>query len=222
MAGTTLTSTSVLLFALYTLITIVGGTAAVVLGRGRVNTMGEKAKNDAVATITNNFSGLLQDAQKARDELATEREKRAELKGEVTGLTRQIEKLSDDMEKLRRRLEQVEGEKKDLEAEKEKLEKTIDFKSVEYQKLMVSIQSRIDNAVKGVREDYEARINQLEDEILQKNNEIARLKQQLEEKSHVQPQPNPVSDDSPVPDSNSVPNNIGAGSNPGSNPNSPD
>ena len=105
------------------------------------------------------------------------------------------------MDMIRKRLEQVEGEKKALEEEKEKLEKTIDFKSVEYQKLMVSIQARIDEAVRGVREDYETRIAELNEQIQQRNEEIAQLKKQLEEKSH-EPQQSPIPADSnrPAPD----------------------
>lgn len=195
MPETTLTSTSVLLFGLYTIITIGSAFAMSVIGRGRVTTMGEKAKNDAVATVTSNFSSLLEDARSARQDLNIEREKRAELRGEFNGLLRQIETLKGDMDKIRHRLEQVEGEKKKLEGEKADLEKTLDLKSVEYQKLMTSIQGQIDNAVAAVRAELEAhygsQIKQLEEKIREKDAEISLLKSVLKEKSN-EPQDNPI------------------------------
>ena len=211
---TTLTSTQILWFAVYTLITIIGAGTAVIFGRVRVSNMGEKVRNEAMAVINTNFSILLEDTRTARKEVGDEREKRARLEERVDGLLR-------DMDKLRERLNRVESEKKALEAEKEELEKTIDFKSVEYQKLMVSIQSRIDSAVDAVRieltEHYEPRIAELNKQIQQKNEEITLLKSQLEEKSHdPQSETIPIATGNPESAPDPTSRSTGGGDNPGS------
>jgi len=211
MPETTLTSSQVILFGLYTLIAIVGGFAAYIFGRGNISNMGEKVRNEAMATINNNFSIILDDARIARTELGEEREKRARLEERVDGLLK-------SMDDIRSRLSQVEGEKKALEAEKTQLEQTIDLKSIEYQKLMASIKVQVDNAVEKVRKEYESRINLLETQIHQKAEEIAKLKSQLEEKSHEEnhtPQnPIPTVPANPVPAPNPT-DPSGAGSHTG-------
>lgn len=198
-----------MLFGLYTLILIVGGVIMALVGRINTSNAGEKIRNEAMMVVNTNFSVVMDENRSYREEIGVEREKRARLEERLDGVLR-------DIDKIRTRLEQVEVEKKALEAEKEKLEQTIDLKSVEYQKLMVSIQARIDDAVKAVRQDYETRITELTEAIRQKDEEIDQLKQQLKEKSH-EPQQNPIPADStnPAPDPQ-PPDNAGTGSHIGS------
>jgi len=144
----------------------------------------------------------------------------------IEELEKKVKSLNDEIKLIRQQLAQVEHEKATLEEEKKSLEETLDTRSEEYKALMHSVQQRIDKAVADVREEltehYEARIAELNEEIQQRNEEIARLNQLLKEKSHeTQPQqiPNPATSSDSIP----TPKPFVAGStghDPGSNPGS--
>lgn len=141
----------------------------------------------------------------------------------IETLEKEVKSLNEEIKRIRQRLAQVEHEKATLEEEKKSLEETLDTRSEEYAALMESVQQRIDKAVEGVRkeltEHYEARIAELNKEIQQRNEEIARLNKLLEEKSHeTQSQQNPIPADSNHPDPAPQSPDDSAGHDPGSNP----
>lgn len=199
------------------------------------NNMGERIKNEAVAAVTGMTKDALADARAARNELASERERRATLEGKfetlmkhaieekrradsanmrlaqqdsaLVQLSSEVRQLNTDMNAIRARLDQVEREKKELEVEKAKLEYKLTSRNSEYDKLMASVQERIDKAVADVRAElkahYEARLEELQVEIRKRDEEIAKLKQLLEQSKEETPDEKATSQnpdsDQPVP-----------------------
>jgi chromosome segregation ATPase len=172
-----------------------------------ISNMTEKAQAQAVQTVTANFGKALADAGDEREKRAklevrvdtlntqlTEQTRRADTANErlasqstqINKLTGEVTNLTTEIKQIRDRLVVVEGEKKALEGEKQKLENALNEKGEEYQKLMISIQEKIDKAVAEVRaelsQSYETRIKELETQIRSRDEEIAQLKALLKER----------------------------------------
>ncbi len=140
---------------------------------------------------------------------------------QISDLKKNMDELKKEQALILKRLSQVEDEKKALEQEKEQLEKTLNTQSEDHQAFMKNVQQRIDEAVENVRVElkahYETRINELVEQIRQRDKEIAQLKSQLEEKSHEQTNPSTISTDSDSPNPDPQPSDAdGSGSNTGS------
>lgn len=190
-----ITPASIALFFLYTLVALL----AAFVARIGVGTMGEKAKNQAVAAVTTMVADAVKESRDLSSKLLDEREKRANIEGKVDSLmtqvnqersradtanerlatqtaqidhlTKEVSQLTSDIHTIRERLSKVEAEKRALEDEKHKLENALSTQGEEYRKLMDNIQERINQAVADVREALRL---EYEERISKLENEIRR------------------------------------------------
>ncbi|MEL7434957.1 MAG: hypothetical protein AAFN11_13515, partial [Chloroflexota bacterium] len=181
-----LTWGNIILFAAFTFITFAQGILNTRVNAKRIENKSDEVKNDTVQAMNTIAQDTLADARdvrdiamKAKDDVATEREARARLEGEVSQLSEQNKELrtraeqaqvqaaltqksldelktnylsvSSDMDEMRQRMTKLEEERDILAKERDRLVKDLNEKDDAYTELMESVQARIDKAVSDVR-----------------------------------------------------------------------
>lgn len=143
-------------------------------------------------------------ANQAEAAVAEQNGKSEERDKQVTKLFNQVQEISEELTSVKQRLEQAEKDKARLIKEKDLLQVSLGERESDYDSLMESVQSRIDKAVSDVREelrqDYERQLENLRQQIRDKDVEINMLKAKLQEESpdekNSPTQPIPYPDDS--------------------------
>lgn len=148
-----------------------------------------------VAQLSNQATYEKDRADKAQTKLAFQDD-------QITKLFNQVQYMSDQMKDFEDRLEQAEAEKQQLIADKTTLQTELSQKERAYDELLQSLQSRIDAAVANVRSEiettYQHQLDQLNEQIREKDTEINKLKSKLKETTHEIQQANPSSNPSPA------------------------